>query len=296
MFLFTSWLLADIEGLEISIQANKKVYLLEEPIECRFIFKNNNSKDIEVRDIGVSPVPVPLKLSILDKKGRNVECIFLERSIIKPLDTQKWYVKLLPGDSLMKYSLINDPFGVISCSDLRGRSGLYRITVQYCDDWKSELNYSDTTTIEITKPTTRTDVYVLGLYRKANSMRDRKERMDLYLHIANNAPNSAYAPYSLYQYTWLSMFDAGVADKISPFVAVERAKKHINRYPDFGQNATLGKIFFLELQRCYEKSLGNEAYKAYLNELQEQHPNTILYESIELTKEFMKKYLYFQLK
>lgn len=282
---------AGIEGLKVSIRTNKKVYLLEEPIECRFTFKNNGTKYAEIKNTSENPVPIILKLIILDKLGRSVEYNHLEIDEFKLLDFQKYYVRLSPSDSLVKFDLINDPFDLISCSALREKPGMYKIAIKYCDDWKSETAYSDTTIIEIKRPDTRTDAYALELYRKANSMDFREEHqqlMNLYLKIANDLPNCYYAPYAFYLYAHISTYDACFSDRLSPIIAIERAKEYINRYPDFGQNATLGKIFFLELHRCYEKTYGNEAYRQYLNELQEKNPNTILYQSIERTKEFFK--------
>lgn len=298
IFLVISPLLAGMEGLKIIIQTNKKNYLLEEPIECRFVFRNNGTKNVEIQNASENPVPEILKLIILDRTGRTLEYNHLEFSRFQPpaSDFYKYYAKLAPGDSLVKYSLINDPFGVVGCSALREHPDIYKIAVKYYDDWKDETVYSDTTIIEIKRPDTRTDAYVLELYRKANGMdflKEHQQQLDLYLKIANDFPNSCYAAYALYRYTHISMYDACFSDRLSPIIAVERAKEYINCYPDFAQNVTLGKIFFLELHRCYEKTYGNEAYRQYLNELQEKNPGTTLEKVIELTKEFflwVKKY------
>lgn len=289
IFSVISPLFASVEGLRITIQTNKKFYLLEEPIECRFVFRNNGTKNVEIQNASENPVPEILKLIILNRTGRMVEYNHLEFSRFQPpaSDFYKYYAKLAPGDSLVKYSLINDPFGVVGCSALREHSGVYKIAVKYCDDWKNETAYSDTVTIEIEKPDTHLDASVLELYRKAG------RNIGLYLKIANDYPNSYYAPYALYLYSCFSMFDAYIANRLPPTIAIERAKEYINRYPDFAQNTTLGKIFFLALHQCYEKTYGNEAYRQYLNELQEKNPGTTLEKAIELTKEFflwVKKY------
>lgn len=278
-------LLAGVEGLRISIQTNKKIYLLEEPIECRFVFRNNGTQYIEIQNASENPVPEILKLIILDRTGRMVEYNHLSFSRFQPpaSDFYKYYAKLGPGDSLVKYSLINDPFGVVGCSALREHPGVYKIAVKYYDDWKNETAYSDTITIGIKKPDTHLDAAALELYLKA------RRDTGLYLKIANDYPNSYYAPYALYLYTCISMSDAYIAERLPLTIAIERAKEYINHYPDFAQNVTLGEIFFLKLHRCYEKIYCNEAYRSYLEGLQKKNPNTILYQAIERTKEFFQR-------
>jgi len=291
--MFSLLLATNIEGLEFSIQTNKRIYLLEEPIECRFIFKNMTSHSVEVRNSRDNPIPVYLELIIVDKLGRKIECASLSISTLKPTDYQKYYVKLALGDSLVKYGVINDQFGVLDCATIRKQTGAYKICGKYYDSWKGEAVFSDTVIIEVKAPINQTDAYVLGLYRKANNTVNRnnlKKRMDLYSKIAKDYPHSAYAPYASYYYTWLSMYSAYFSDEPTANVAIKRVKEHVNRYPDFAQSVALGKILFLQLFRCYQKSFGEEAYKLYLNNLQNEYPDTILDEAIEETKDYLEKH------